>query len=479
MEDIGRQGAAWPMDHVQDEVVVLCRSRIKLLLDLALKLNSTFLKARNLDEIFQAVLVGITAGDGLGFNRAFLILLNEDKKRLEGRFAIGPADATDANRIWSELSQRHLSLFEILEAVKEDFRNGSRPINQLVKEIRVPLSDAQNVLMMAMTGQKAVRIGEDSEGHGVSEIRKIINSRQFAIVPIVTDEKMYGVIIADNFVTGAVITDEDMDALHLFATLASIAVCKTNMCERLEGWINQLKRLNDDVERNKDLLVEAERLNVISRMTDQLYHGIKNPLMTLGGMARMLKKRLNDPDLVVYAETIVRNAERLERILRDVFDLSRPSDAAGLKLEKVKLGQLIESTFSLFNRDVERLGIKVKHYNAAPELELKLDKEGMGQAFLNIFKNSIDAMPDGGLLAVSVASRDGMVEIRVTDTGLGVARGHLRQVGEPFFTTKPQGAGLGLSLAKRTISAHGGTFSIEGNRFRGATVIVRLPVIQD
>jgi signal transduction histidine kinase len=459
----------------------LCPSRIRLLLDLALKLNSTFLRAHDLNDIFQAALVGITAGDGLGFNRAFLLLLNEEKKYLEGRFAIGPADTADAHRIWSELSHRHLSLFEVLEGVKDDFRDGSNPVNRLVKKIQAPLSDTQNVLVRAMLEQCAIRIDEDSEEPGALKIRELLNSRQLAIVPIVTDEKDYGVIIADNFVTGAAITDEDMDALHLFATLASIAVCKANMCGRMEGWIKQLKKLNDDVERNKDLLVEAERLSAVGRMTDQLSHSIRNPLMTLGGMARILKKKMIDPELGVYVETIVRNVERLEGIFGAVFSISRPSgkeEPHGLKLEKVRLDSLIASSIALLSREFERLAIKLQYFNTETDLNLDMDREGMGQALLSIFKNAIDAMPDGGLLVISVLSEDGMVKVQITDTGLGIAKGHLARIGEPFFTTKLQGSGLGLSLAKRMISAHGGSLSIEKNRFMGTTVTVRLPAGQ-
>uniref|UniRef100_UPI00404B79B3 ATP-binding protein n=1 Tax=Dissulfurimicrobium sp. TaxID=2022436 RepID=UPI00404B79B3 len=457
----------------------LCSSRIRLLLDLARKLNSTFLRAHDLNDIFQATLVGITAGDGLGFNRAFLLLLNEEKRYLEGRFAIGPADTADAYRIWSEMSCRHLSLFEILEGVKDDFKNGSNHVNRLVKKIQVPLSDTQNVLIRAMLEQCAIRIDEDTEEPSALKIRELLNSRQLAIVPIVTDEKDYGVIIADNFITGAVITDEDLDTLHLFATLASIAAYKTNMCERMEGCINQLKKLNDDVERNKDLLVEAEKLSVVGRMTDQLSHSIRNPLMILGGMARMLKKKMIDPELNVYVETILRNVEYLEEIFGAVFSISRPSgreEVHGLKLEKVRLDSLIASSIALLNREFERLGIKLQYFNSETDLYLDMDREGMGQAFLSILKNAIDAMPSGGLLVISVLSEDDMVKVQITDTGLGIAKGHLARIGEPFFTTKLQGAGLGLSVAKRTISAHGGSLSIENNRFMGTTVTVRLPI---
>lgn len=459
----------------------LCQNRIRLLLDLALKLNSTFLRSHDMNDIFQAALVGITAGDGLAFNRAFLLLLNEEKRYLEGKFAIGPADTVDAHRIWSEMSCRRLSLFEILEGIKDDFNNDSRPVNRLVKNIRVPLSDTQNVLIKAMLEQRAMRVDDDSQESGALKIMKLLGSRQLAVVPMVTDEKDYGVIIADNFVTGAVITDEDVDILHLFATLVSIAACKANMCGRMERWVQQLKKLNDDVERNKDLLVEAEKLSAVGRMTDQLSHSIRNPLMTLGGMARILKKKVTDPELGVYAETIVRNVERLEGIFGAVFSISCPSDGKelrGLRLEKVNLDSLISSSVSLLSRELERLGIELQYFNAETDIDLELDREGMGRAFLSILKNAIDAMPDGGLLVISVLTEDEMVKVQIIDTGLGIAKGHLARIGEPFFTTKFHGVGLGLSLAKHMISAHGGSLSIENNRFMGATVTVRLPLVK-
>ena len=451
---------------------LICFSRIRLLLDLALKLNSTFLKAQDLNDIFQATLVGITAGDGLGFNRAFLIALNEESNCLEGRLAIGPADAEDASRIWSEIFYKSLSLFEILEGVKNDFKGDSNPINRLVKNIQVPISDTQNILIKAMSERRAIKVNDGSDEQGSSIIKKLLNSREFAVVPVVTDEKMYGVIIADNFITGATITDEDIDALYLFATLASIAVCKTNMCGRLEEWIIKLKNMNEEMERNKDLIVEAERLSVIGRMADQLFHEIKNPLTTLGGMAKILKKKLTDPELGIYADQIVRDAQRLERILDSVFDCSHEPNP---KQEKTGLDQLIRTSLALFNKEFDSLDITVQYNNSEPSIELDIDQRLMQQAFLNIFKNSAEAMPDGGILIVSVMNKGGIIEIQITDTGLGIARGHLRHIDEPFFTTKTQGTGLNLCLAKRTVSVHGGSLCVTSNKFRGATVTITLP----
>ena len=457
---------------LEEERGVLCPSRIRLLLDLALKLNSTLMKAQDLNDIFQATLVGITAGDGLGFNRAFLALLNEENGLLEGRLAIGPADAEDAGRIWSDIFCKGLSLFEILEGVKKDFNGCSSPINRLVKNITIPFSDTNNILIRAMSERRAIKVNGGSDKAGALDIRGLLNSEEFAVVPIVTDEKMYGVIIADNFVTRAPITNDDIDALHLFATLASIAICKTSMCGRLEDWVCRLKKMNDEAERNKDLLIESERLSAIGKMADQLFHEIRNPLTTIGGMANILKKKLADPELGVYAETIVRNAQRLEQIIGSVFDCSHEPD---LRAEKTLLDQIIRTSLALFNKEFNRLDVTVRYHNTDPSIELDLDQRLMRQAFLNIFKNAAEAMPDGGILVVSVMNQGGIIEIQITDTGLGIARGHLRHIDEPFFTTKTQGTGLSLCLAKRTIAAHGGSLCITSNRFRGATVTITLP----
>ena len=450
------------------------RGRFGPLLDLAVKLNSAFLMAHDLDEILQAVLVGVTIGEGLGFNRAFLFQLDTEKKYVEGKLAIGPASPEDAGRIWADISKKQLSLFEILDDVKEAFYDKAHPLNQLVVQIKVPLSEKDHILIRAVNERSAFWVGGKSENGSVApeDLEEILDVGEFAVAPLFAQEEAYGVILADNFVTGRPIDQGDVDALQLFAGFASIAVGKTRMCEMLEERVRALRTLNEEVERNKDQLVEAERYAALGRMADQLLHEIRNPLATIGGMAKILKRKLKDSELTDYAETMVRESERVERTLTVIFDFANVPE---LNPELVRVCDLLKASLALLQSELDRHNITLNV--DFPDLEpvLFLDRIYIQQAFLSTFKNAVEAMPDGGMLTVSVSISEGNVEIQIIDTGLGMAKGHLNKADEPFFTTKTYGLGLGLSLAKRVIELHGGFMCLIRNKLGGTNVSITLP----
>ena len=468
-----------PSDKERDNV--FCRmdlsrgySRVRPLLDLAEKLNVAFLKARDLDEILQAVLVGISMKEGLGFNRAFLIWLDSEKQCLQGELAIGPLTPEDAHQIWTEISRKRPSLFDILDNVRDTFYDDSYPLNQFVRQIRVPLSAKDHILVQSVTEKRAflIRSKDNTDLAASQNLLQILDTDEFVIVPLFTQEEAYGVIIADNFITGSRIEQEDVDALQLFACFASIAISRVRMCKLLKERIEALKTLNEEVEHNKDLLVEAERYAALGRMADQLAHEIRNPLSIIGGMAKILERKIKGPELICYVDTIVKQSRRLEKTLGEILDFNQVPE---LRLEQVRLYDLMKTSLALFQPELDRHNIGLQTHFPGPDPILYVDLIYIRRAFLGILKNAVDAMPEGGSLIVSVSISEENVEVRIIDTGFGMARRHLSKAGEPFFTTKIHGLGLGLNLAKRSVELHGGALCLARNRLGGITVTVTLP----
>ncbi|HID97138.1 MAG TPA: sensor histidine kinase [Thermodesulfobacteriaceae bacterium] len=440
---------------------------IRLLLDLAFKLNSAFLQAVDLDDILKAVLVGVTAGEGLGFNRAFLITMDECRKCMQGQLAIGPASHEDAGRIWGEIAERHLSLFEILDGVKDVFADDAHPINKLVRRVCIPLSDIGHPLVRAVTENRALLVD------GADGLGDVLGAKCFAVAPLLSSGQPYGVILADNYFNGLAISQEDVNALHLFAGLASVAIGKTRMCEVLEERIHELRCLNEKVERDKNHLVAVERFAALGRMADQLIHEMRNPLSVIGGVAKIIAKKVENRGIKSHAQTIIKHSERIETILDEVFDFAHVPST--MSLEPVDVGELLDASRALFQLELERHNIAWRDYLPDPAPVLQLDRIYFQQALMNILKNAVEAMPEGGLLIVSAVDTERALEIRVMDTGLGMARGHLSKADEPFFTTKVHGMGLGLSMAKRAVEMHKGLLTLIRNRFGGTTVNIVLP----
>ncbi len=453
---------------------------LRLILDLAIKLNSAFLKAGQLDDILKAVLVGVTAGEGLGFNRAFLLTVNSEGKKIEGRLAIGPSSPEEAGVIWGEISQKKLSLFEILDNVRDTLFDPNYPLNLLVRQIVVPLTNTEHVFVRAIKERSAFHVCDKGIGDALDlsmafceDVCEILNVKDFAVAPLYTQEEAFGVIVADNAITLAPVEASAVEALHLFSSLASMAMCQINMVTELEEKIAQLKELNARVEKDKDVLVEAERYAALGRMADQLVHEIRNPVSVIGGMAKILQRKMDNPSLNAYVDNIASQACRLEQILSELLDFSARLQ---LNMEDVYLYQLVNASVNLFHGEIERHNVALHVHMPNEEPIIRIDRLVFQQAFMNILKNAIEAMPDGGMLFVTVDVKDTMVEIQVTDTGLGIARGHLTKADEPFFTTKTHSMGLGLSLAKRAIEGHGGALCLSRNKFGGTTASITLPL---
>ena len=447
---------------------------LKLLLDLVLKLNSAFVTAKELDEIFSAILAGATAGEGLGFNRAFLFLVNESKKTLRGRFGLGPQDHAEANDIWGCISSQGLDLFEILKGVKDKLSDDNQPLNRFVRTIEIPLSCVDNGLVKTLLDNKAFVITDTPRVDAIhsQELCKVFGVGELAVAPIFSHGKEYGVVVADNVFTKAPITQESLYSLHLFAGLASLAICQRNMCQSLEDKVAKLKEANMAVEAQKNLLIEIEKYSAIGRMLDHLLHELRNPLAAIGGIARVLEKKLEDSSHKSYVGTIVQEVEKVEQTLRTV---SEHEEIKTVSCCRIELTSLVDTVTVLCKQDFEEAGIVLhKNYPREP-VWIMADGQRLQEALLCILKNSIEAMPDGGIIVVALTKRGKDLELRISDSGLGIARGHFKKADNPFFTTKFNALGLGLSKAKKIVELHGGSLFLTSNRIGGTTCVINLP----
>lgn len=296
---------------------------IKLLLDLVTKLNETFVTAKELNDILNAVLAGTTSGDGLGFNRAFLFLVDDKHETLQGSFGLGPLSHEEAGRIWGEIAREHLSLFDILDGVRDQLTDDGHPMNMLARSIRVDLSDRKNVLVRSLTENRAFLVSREP-GPGALECREIcslLGTGEFAVAPLCGHGERYGVVVADNLYTGNIISHDLLYSLHLFTGLASIAICQSNMCRTLESRMEKLREVNEAVEEQKHLLVETEKFSAIGRLLDRMLHEMRNPLSAIGGISRILRRRESDDGKLKYFDAIIMETDKIEKTLLHLAEL--------------------------------------------------------------------------------------------------------------------------------------------------------------
>jgi len=231
--------------------------------------------------------------------------------------------------------------------------------------------------------------------------------------------------------------------------------------------LSQVKELEEELRRN-------EKLAALGKMAAGVAHELRNPLSSIKGLAVLLKSRFKentkDQDT---ANTLVQEVERLNRSIGELLDYARPHK---LQTKKISLIPVLQKAMSLIKMDAESLGIRMETDFAENLPLVEADQDKLNQVFLNLFLNSIQAMENGGLLKVKTCYENDSIICSITDTGCGIDPQYTSRVFDPYFTTKNNGTGLGLSLSAKIMEEHGGSIEFESSAGKGTIVKVGLPV---
>lgn len=217
-----------------------------------------------------------------------------------------------------------------------------------------------------------------------------------------------------------------------------------------------------------------ERLATLGQMVAHISHEIKNPLLLIGGFAGQLE-RLTEwpPEVRRKLHLIHGEVQRLERFLDDLATFTRASSPQQISGDLVAV---IQEVAELMEDGFSEKGVSFRIQAQADIPFLRFDPGQIRQVLINIFKNALEAMPQGGLLMVRVETRQDYLWLTVKDTGQGILPEHLPTLFTPFFSTKEKGTGLGLTISRGLIEQHRGEIRIESEINRGTTCIIRLPL---
>ncbi|HWT78563.1 MAG TPA: GAF domain-containing protein, partial [Candidatus Methylomirabilis sp.] len=450
----------------------------------------------HLDLLLEVILTGVTFGGGLGFNRAILLLVDESRNVLEGRMGVGPGSGEEAAQVWAELASAERSLRDVIAERAADLHHGTEtPFDRLARSLVIPLRTDAGVLALTVLESRPFRIADARRDPRVAaEWEGRLDVDEFASVPLVAKGKVLGVIVVDNKFNHKPITDDDLKFLLVFATQAGLAVETARVYTRLEEASLEMQRTHHQ-------LLHRERLAALGEMAAHVVHEIRNPLVSIGGFARRLARRLLDREPEgQYAQIIAREVDRLERIVRDVQGLSREVRPA---LVRTDLHTLLQDCVVLFAERIAKQRVQLRMNLSKRAPILPLDPVQMKQAIVNLMANALEAMPNEGTLtlgtrivtaeegawadspnrkpgepagSVDTPASEEWVELHVSDTGGGIPEGILHEVFNPFFTTKEAGTGLGLALVRRIARAHGGGVEVDNRPGQGVTFRVMLPM---
>ncbi len=440
------------------------------------EISEVLASTTDVNVVLNVILAGATSHHGLGFNRAFLFLLDNDRLFLEGRVAIGPADAGEAQKIWGEILGKNLTLRETLQSYTKMDEKTDTHVNNIAKSIRIPVTDENNILIKAVNSRESFNVKDAAGSPDVPKnILNKLSCNEFAITPLIAEGVVLGVLWADNAITNSTIEHRDIEKLRAFAINASLAIEKSELYKVNEEKVLELDIAYRELKKNRDRLIRVEKLAAVGEMSATVAHGIRNPLVAIGGFARRLfKNERSEGTNKKYLRIIVEEIDRLEMILSELLSFIRPQK---LSLEKISLNEVIEKSLQVFSFEFENRKVAIeKELSPVPTLEI--DSGQFKRVLQNMFNNAMDAMPEGGCLKIITGMEDSLIKLSVSDTGIGIPEEDLENVFHPFFTSKATGTGLGLPVCNQIISIHNGHISLERNEETGMTFNIYLPPFQ-
>jgi signal transduction histidine kinase len=243
-------------------------------------------------------------------------------------------------------------------------------------------------------------------------------------------------------------------------------------------WVNQNRNLRK-VKEMEDRVQLAERLSSLGHLAAGVAHEIRNPLNAMSmGLQRLKREFLPSEEskreeYISFVELILKEIRRVNEIIEQFLTLSRPFQ---LNLRESSLQDLLKNLVTFFQEEASSVGVALQHEISSGLPLIKMDPERLTQAFINIMKNGMQAMGQGGTLRIETRSMKDRVEVIISDSGSGIPSEQMEKVFNYYYTTKEKGVGLGLPIAHRIIEAHGGQLRIESQVGSGTKVTVILPI---
>ena len=242
---------------------------------------------------------------------------------------------------------------------------------------------------------------------------------------------------------------------------------------RYQAAAEELAAANRSLQAAEAAVGRSQRLAALGQLSAGLAHELRNPLGTIRASAEMLKRSIPAGNEIAgeMVEFIASEVDRTNSLITRFLDFARPLH---LRVQTAELNEVLDRAVARLERDGRDVAI---YKNYSPDIQpFPLDAELMERVFYNLLLNAAQASRPGGAITIKTRSVDGSVEIAVIDRGSGIDPKHRESIFNPFFTTKPDGVGLGLAIVTKIVDQHGGKMTVESELGKGSVFRMSLPV---
>jgi signal transduction histidine kinase len=425
------------------------------------RFSSLNLSTIRLNKLSHIILATLTSEPVLFFERAMLFLLNERAEILQGMLGVESREtaATELTADYREMTD------------EDTLQQAASTLSRELKACRITLKKGKGIFYRAVAEKRVMALQARSELEPeAAEFCSRLEMDSFAVMPLMGNNRIFGVLVVDNPRTGRKISRSDLKFLQLFANHAGIAV------ENLMLYTN-LADANRRLQDAQEQLIHGERLATIGELSAGIAHELKGPLIAIGGFARRLARKITAGSQEAgYVNTIIEEEQRLENMLDEVLSFSKKTTIC---YESCSIAETVDGALAILDHAVEKNRVLLQKSYPKKEIMLYGDSQQLKQVFINLLHNALDVMLSGGILKVSIApaqmGKRKAAAIRIADTGGGISAEMKNSIFSPFYTTKRNGTGLGLPIANRIVANHGGKIAVRNHADGGAEFTVLLP----
>ncbi|MFC4798623.1 ATP-binding protein [Neobacillus sp. GCM10023253] len=238
--------------------------------------------------------------------------------------------------------------------------------------------------------------------------------------------------------------------------------------------ITEKRDMVNKLEEREERLRRTEKLSVVGELSASVAHEIRNPLTSLKGFVQLLK--VEDERHQFYYQIMLDELDRINHIVGELLLLAKPQ---AVKFTKADVKKLLKDVISLLSSEASYHNVQIESRFPNVEMTIECEPNQLKQLFINIIKNAIEASGNGGMVTISFKKMEPeTISIVIEDNGCGISEERLAKIGEPFYSSKEKGTGLGLTVSFKIVESHHGTIHFESRENQGTSVHIVLPILQ-